>query len=260
VRCAIKIGYCAGVSEVAEAKRIGYDYVDLRGRELAALSGEDFSALLAELKELELPCLNINAYCGPEIVIAGPGYDRAKSRAYAEALAPRAAALGVKCVGIGSPGSRQLPEGFDRALAQRQAAEFLRDAQEVFGAVGANAAFECLAWGMCNFVNLMSEAAEIARQAPGSGLIMDFYHLELNGEGDMDLTPYVPMIFHAHISDDAGTVKRRTPLRPDKYALHAKRIRALIAAGYRGNLSLEPDGALDGAAAAESLAFLRTCC
>ena len=86
----MKFGHCAQPGEFAAVKRSGYAFTELRSKAVAAMSDEAFDQVCRELDELELPCLGFNAYCPAEVVIAGPGYDRANTRAYAARLAARA--------------------------------------------------------------------------------------------------------------------------------------------------------------------------
>ena len=97
----MKFGHCAQPGEFAAVKRSGYAFTELRGKAVAAMSDEAFDQVCRELDELELPCLGFNAYCPAEVVIAGPGYDRANTRAYAARLAARAGRLGIRQEGIG---------------------------------------------------------------------------------------------------------------------------------------------------------------
>lgn len=253
-------GYCAPVAELEAVSRAGFDFVELRGKEVAALSEADFAALCALLARLGLPCRGFNAYCGSEITIAGPRYDRQANRAYAALLARRGRALGIAQAGVGSPFSRRLPEGFDRALASRQVAEFLADADEFFAPEGIRVGMEALAPEFCNCVNLCDEAADLARAVPGGrvGLILDFYNMERNGEAERELDSLLPLILHVHISDDAGDPFRRSLPRPEKYPLHRQRLLRLRRAGYDGSVSIETDLPLDETAGAEALAFLRS--
>ena len=115
-------GYSALPEYCAAVKEIGYNYVELPGKVIAAMSDKEFSAFA---DKLPLPALGMNAFCPPTVVIAGPGYDIQFARQYVSGLAQRAATLGVKMVGIGSPMSRILPDGFDTALAHTQIKEFL---------------------------------------------------------------------------------------------------------------------------------------
>lgn len=252
----MKIGCSAHIHELPAVEEAGFDYVELRGREVAALAPADLACLESQCERL--PCLGLNAYCPPEIVIAGPGFDRRRAQTYAETLAARAVRLGVRVVGIGSPASRVLPEGFSYDLAAEQAKSFTKDTAEAFGRYGISVGFEALGYCFCNFINHMSEAAALVESLgiPSAGIILDFYNMELSGEAQLPFAPYISRILHVHLSDDLGTPDRRSFLRPEKLPLHEARVKALISAGYAGALTLEIDTPVDHTAK-ESLVFLR---
>ena len=228
----MKFGHCAQPGEFAAVKRSGYAFTELRGKAVAAMSDEAFDQVC---RELELPCLGFNAYCPAEVVIAGPGYDRANTRAYAARLAARAGRLGIRQVGIGSPASRTLPEGYDRKKAKAQLREFLMDTAECFDPVG----------------------VKVALEPHKVGLILDFLNMELSGEDERELLTLVPSVLHTHISDYDGTPYRRDELKPAYYERHRERLRRLKAAGYDGSVSIETDLPYDEERAQQTLLAIR---
>jgi len=256
----MRFGCCSPISSLDIVAAAGYDFVELRGKEVAALSEADFDRLCRRLEELSLPCPGFNAYCGTDITIAGPGYDRQVTRDYAQLLAQRGRALGISQVGVGSPFSRRLPEGFDPALAHKQVGEFLSDSARCFAEAGISVGMEALAPEFCNCVNLCDEAVALVREVPEKnvGLILDFYNMERNDEGERELDTLAPLILHVHVSDDAGDPFRRSMLRPEKYALHRERLLRLRRVGYDGTVSVETDLPLELSSASETLAFLRS--
>lgn len=251
----MKFGHCAQFEELSAVKDSGYDFTELRGKAVAALPEQDFESLCQSLSDLELPCVGFNAYCSAEVVIAGPGYDRENTKRYARHLAARAKKLGIRQVGIGSPASRTLPEGFDRDLAATQMREFLLDSAECFALVNVRVALEPLAPFFCNFVNNYDEGMEYvaALSDNGIGLILDFLNMELSHEDDRDLRPLVPYVLHTHISDYDETPWHRDELKPALYKVHQDRLRRLCDAGYDGTVSIETDLAYDRERAIQTL-------
>ena len=254
----MRIGCGAQIEEAALVKDYGFDYVELRGRDLAAMELREVEELRGRLEVQGLPCLAINAYCPPEITIAGPCYDRARARRYAEKLSVRAGLIGTKKIGIGSPCSRTLPEGYDRALAWRQCREFLADTAEIFAKEKIETGIEPLGYCFCNFINRLEEGYELAEALEGYpvGITLDFYNMEQSGEADVGLARFAGRVVHAHISDDWGSPNRRSPLDAEKFPLHAARVERLMEAGYDDLLTLELDVPVDGAAL-ESLRMMR---
>lgn len=258
----MKIGCCARPEEISLVKEAGFDYVELAGKTLASMEESRFKALVDKLGSLDLPCWNLNACCPPQIHMAGPLYHREINRAYLQKLASRASVLGIRCVCVGSPMSRILPEGFDRKLAEEQLVAFLVDMTEVFSPIGVRIGFEPLGTCYCNFFNYMEETPPLLAHFPRElvGLTVDFYNLEHSQEADRPLDAYLPRIFHVHISDDAGSPSQRDFLIPGKYPIHQARLRRLIDSGYHGSVSIEIDKPVRLPEATVSLQLLRKAC
>lgn len=258
----MKIGCCARPEEISLVKELGFDYVELSGKVISAMNEDCFQALVSQLSQLELPCRNLNAYCPPEVQMAGPAYNKNANRAYAESLAGRAMALGVQCVCVGSPLSRRLPENFDRKLAVDQLTGFLSDMAEVFSSAKIKIGFEALGVCYCNFFNHMEETLPLLDRFPAGtiGLTVDFYNMEQSGEEELPLGPYLPHIVHAHISDDAGAPDKRDFLIPSRFPIHHRRLRRLISGGYDETISLEIDLPVRRTEAIRSLQLLRETC
>lgn len=247
-------GYSAMPDDCNRAKMAGYDYVELPGKVVAAMDDTEFAAFA---KSLSIPALRMNAYCPPEVVIAGPGYDRAAVREYAQKLLPRIALLGTEMVGIGSPMSRKLPPGFDPALARAQIEGFLLETVHVFEGRGVKVCFEALASFYCNTVNYLAEAVDIVEglNHPDIKIVLDFYNMEHMQEADISLEG-VPFV-HVHVSDDDGVYTLRSPLKAEKAAIHQQRLARLLDVGYDGGITLEVDIPFDSDRAEETLHIMR---
>ena len=59
-------------------------------------------------------------------MIVGEGFDAEAARLYAEGLCTRAAALGVRMIGVGAPDARRLSPGCDDRPADAQCRTFLK--------------------------------------------------------------------------------------------------------------------------------------
>jgi sugar phosphate isomerase/epimerase len=164
--------------------------------------------------------------------------------------------LGVRVIGVGSPLSRRLPPGYPTGRARAEATAFLRILRDRTAGAGVTVCVEALADCYCNFVNTLPEAAELAALA-GCRVVLDYYNMERMGEADTDVRPYLPLIAHAHISDDDGSPRLRAPLKAEKAEVHRARIRRLREAGYDRTMTLETDIPFSAARAAESLGLIR---
>lgn len=247
------------MEEIQVAKASGCDYLELMGKYLTALKEEDYDILRRTLDKMQINCEGLNAYCPKEIIIAGPGYDRRRVREYAARCAARAEKLGINKVGIGSPQSRKLPEGYGRKRAEEEICDFLKTTADVFGTYGITVCLEPLAPCYCNFLNTLEEAAEIVDRIGWEEirLVADFYNLEYVGEADADLSCFLPLLFHVHISDDEGSPDRRSCLKPERRSIHQTRIRHLYGQGYCGAVTLETDTPAEEKKVEQSLLIIR---
>ena len=257
----MKIGCTADISELAALKRLGYDYVELSGKTISKMSKEQIRYLENELIDNELPCTNINAYCSPEVVIAGPGFDEKKVHDYALNLMTRAARLGVHTISVGAPFSRRLPDGYSRERAIAQACRFFEITAETAKRFNSIICVEALGYCFCNFINSIQEADQIVRNVDidNLGLVVDFYNMEQSQEADIDLSPFITKIFHVHISDDDKDCFRRDFMKEEKFPIHRKRVESLLKIGYRGDISVEIDLKVDERKAKKCLEMLRSC-
>ncbi|SFI12907.1 Sugar phosphate isomerase/epimerase [Lachnospiraceae bacterium NLAE-zl-G231] len=245
--------------DMIKAQNAGYNYVEFMGKYLTALSEKEYSSIQRQAERLCLPVLGINGYCPPDVKMIGPGFNPEKVRKYAACCAVRAGGLGVRFVGIGSPKSRMLPSGYSTLTAEKELKEFLRITTEEFDKYGIRVCLEPLAICYCNFINTLSEAVSVVKelQLSNLGIVIDFYNMEYVGEADMDLRTYVDCIYHAHISEDEGEPEKRSYLKPEKAGVYQNRICGLLAAGYRGMLTLEIDCVVEEERAKESLELMR---
>ncbi len=255
------IGCCAPAEKVKQVAADGYDYIELPGFQLAAMSEAEIDALAAELAAAGLPALRLNSYCSGSPAICGPAFDAAAAKEYAERLSRYAHKLGIKTLGVGAPAARRLPEGFDRTLARSQCEEFLRVTCAAAAPYGIDVLLEALQPGCCNFVNDTAEAFDIAEKLalPNLFLVLDLYHMKNNGESWNDVPRYISLTRHAHISTTLeGNSRGLYGAGSEEECRDA--FAALKAAGYTGTVSIEPDpSALTPEATAECLALMRSC-
>ncbi len=256
----MKIG-CSVLNEkeLEIAAECGYDYVEFKGRFLSGLSEKEVDKLSHTLSSLGLISYGINAYCGPELQMAGKFFDPGKIMAYARDMAEKVSKLGTKIVGVGSPFSRRLSPGDDRGSALLQMQEFLEITARSFEPFGITVCLEPLAPVYCDLVNDTAEACEMIggiNSCRNLGIVIDYYSMELSGEDKRDITPFFDRIKHVHMSDDIGDIYKRSYFLPEKKHLHRERILFLKEIGYKGNVTLEMDMPANKEKSAESLRFL----
>ena len=256
----MQVGCCTSLDNYLAVQEVGFDYIEVSGRALGTLCESDFLDFYTLLTRNELPCLALNAYCPTEVVIAGPGFDISKPRAYAEKIVQRASKIGIKVVNIGSPKSRSLPNGFDYDLALFQARSFFYDTAEVFRPYGISITVEALGNCFCNFINTLDEAESFLESlypVENMGLVVDFYNMRQSNDTDVDLCRFGNQIFHAHDSDDLNDPYLRSFYKTENADVHQKDIQRLKVIGYKGGISIETDVAFDKEAAFYSLNLIR---
>lgn len=253
------IGCCATMDDYTRIREIGYDYIELSGREICQMDQESFEKVKNTIIKGGLLCLALNAYCPPSIIMAGDGYNLKKIKKYAQLCSKRASELGVNKVGIGSPNSRHLPKGYDRKRALNQIADFFRVTALEFEKYGITICIEALGPCYCNFINTVNEAKELCDyiNLDHVKLVIDFYNMEHNKEADMPLENLMNVIEHVHISDDDGNPFRRYFMKREKFELHKKRLKSLKDNGYKEMISVEIDLPVDTDLAKESLKLIR---
>lgn len=253
------VGCAARIDEYNLVSKSGFDYIELAGKAVAILNDDDFEKLWITVRDGLLPCLALNAYCGPDIVIAGPGFSLSKAREYASWLAQRADKLGVRVVNIGSPKSRILPEGYDRRLAAEQLRQFFSATADEFARYGITVTVEALGYCFCNFINSLDEALSVVKDVDRSNLklVIDYYNMRQSNEENKDITPFLPYLAHVHTSDDAGSPQLRSFFNKDRFSAHERLLANLKQCGYDGTITIEVDVPFDTDEAVSSLELIK---
>jgi sugar phosphate isomerase/epimerase len=253
------IGSAASIADLDILMNAGYDYIELSARYLCGLENRRANEVIHSFLKRDFQCLGFNAYCPPAIQMAGPLYNPKEADAYTRKCLAYARELDIRHIGVGSPLSRRLPPGYPKKEAAEQIRGFLTITADIFGAAGIYVCLEALAPCYCNYINTLSEAAEIINSLnhPFLAMVPDFYNMELSGESNLDLSVYLPLIRHVHISDDDGSPALRSFLKSEKFPIHGQRLKSLLGTGYNGALSVEIDVPADLTRASRTLEFLR---
>jgi hypothetical protein len=120
----VKVGYCGPLKDIDAVKAAGFDYMEVRTSEVAALSDADFEKAAAKFRELGLPVLSANLFLPGDIKVTGPLIDKERQMEYVRRALDRVSRLGVRLVVFGSGGARQVPEGFSKQEAFEQLVDF----------------------------------------------------------------------------------------------------------------------------------------
>lgn len=235
----MQYGWATTIDNYALAERCGYDYIELGGMALAAMDKQQLRCTQHTIAAGSVKCRNINAYCGPDVVVAGPGFDLAHAQEYAKMLMERAQMMGACMVGVGAPKSRTLPQGYARDLALRQAVEFFQATGEVAQSYGLTVLVEPVCSLECNFMTTTAQGVDVVQRV-GRGnvrMVYDIYHAYAEGEDAAPIAQAAPYLSHVHICDKVG--KQRHYLREENLPLYRRYLDAIRQTGYEQVVSVE---------------------
>ena len=253
-------GICVPSKNIFNAKNAGFDYIELPGFEISAMTQNEFDKTCDDVKKSGINVMGFNAYCTEALPIAGEGFDKLKTVEYASLMCERGTALGIKNIGIGSPAARLL-NGYDVSKAYENGKNFIKLTATVAMDYGLNVLIEALHRHCCDFINTLNEAYEFMNDInmPNVKMIIDFYHMKANGEDFNTASSYIQDVFDVHISGLSENYSRPFADEiPEEDLLAISSI--LKSAGYRHGVTLEPDNPKEGFSekAKKSLEIMKT--
>src|SRR5450755_4001433 len=78
----VRIGYCGPLKDIDAVKAAGFDYMEVRTSEVAALSDADYATLAAKFKQVGLQVLSANLFIPSNIKVTGPNIDKEQQMEY----------------------------------------------------------------------------------------------------------------------------------------------------------------------------------
>lgn len=249
-------GCCTGIDKYNDLVRLGYDFIELAGTDIYNMTDSEFDNAKSVILNGPIGCLRVNAFMPGDIKVVGDNVDRDRIREYVDKVLFRASGLGVETIGFGSPGSRNVPGGFDRERAVEQVVEFLKIAAERAEKYGIKILVEAVTKEFTNFINTLDEALEIVKQVDSQyvRMMIDLYHFWMENEDINAINDEtVKHSLHVHIAEKRG----RAFLVPSSMELYKSYIKKLKDLGYDGTVSIEGDSVNFIAEADESIKILR---
>lgn len=245
----MKIGVCTNLTEWKNVADNRFDYVEANLSSLCLASDAEFEEWKKAREFCGLPVEAYNGFFPGDFCIYGEmdkdgkiipnfEYKLFEIREYTEKGLSRAKALGGKIAVLGSSGARRIPETISREDAEAHFVNLLRVCGDVAEKYGMRIAIEPLRYAETNFINTVSEGAEICRRAnhPSVGLLVDFFHFYSNGESLEDIKKAGDLIIHTHIA--RPNADRKYPTESDKEKCR-EWVGVLDAIGYNERISLE---------------------
>lgn len=225
----MKIGFCVSLAELEAIFTLGkaagqrpLDFVDLSGQELCRLTEKETAMIAGRLRENHLTCEGIHAAFPPSIALTGANKSEQKIEAYMSNLVRRCEILGCGEIGIGSPASRTLAEGWPVEEADRQMVASLQQIAALAGKI--NILLESIHQKETNYI---CQAAHADRLAARTGcqnvkMVADIYHYWLSGEDVQTFTAdFWNKVRYLHIADPNGRafLSSETSLEFQNYAV-----------------------------------------
>jgi sugar phosphate isomerase/epimerase len=234
----ITFGVCTSLDNAAALKEAGAGYIEssVAGLLVPHRSDDEFAANMALAEASPLPIYACNSFFPGDIKLTGPRRDHARALEYTETACRRAQMLGIEILVLGSSGSRNYPEGYDKQTAIDEFVELLERMGPIAAKYDVVVALEPLRKREANFMNRVAEGVEIVKRVGHRNIrcLADIYHMLQEGEGPEVLVKERRYIAHTHVAENEG---RSVP------GTHGEDLTpyydALRRARYKGGMSIE---------------------
>ena len=242
----MRIGYCTnliatqtdgtGREWIEKGQGSGFDYVELPLAQMVALDDEAFLSLKEKVGSSGLKCEACNNFFPGSIRLTGNAVDYGKIEEYLDRALGRAEQLGVKVIVLGSPKSKNVPEGYPMDKAWSQLVELLRHIDPLVRIKGITVVIEPLCKLESNIINTASEGLQLAKAVDRENikLLIDYYHLVMERENPEIILDAGSYIKHIHFSNPAGRVYPA-----EKVDGYIRFMDLLERIGYEGRISVE---------------------
>ena len=233
----IPIGIATGFSDLPEAKRLGFDFVEVPLCELAALPDDDFEAFVGWCEGSGVRVRAVNRLLPDGMPVVGPDVRAAALHDYLKHAFARCRRLRVRVAAMDGAAARSVPTGFDHPMAWRQLGNFLRLCQGHARECGIVIAVEPLRKTECNLLNLVSEATLLSGllQLGNVGVAANTGSMAMASEPLSALQQAGSMLCHVHVEN---ALTRRMPREGDGED-YFKLMRTLRQIQYTGGVCVQ---------------------
>ena len=230
------IGICTDFVNLPEAAALGFDFVELSLRDVAALPAADFAELAGYVDAAGIRVHACRDMLPDDLPVTGPGVNATALHGYLKPALGRAHRLGAKVVALDAAKSRAVPGDGDYPFAWRQLGNFLRLCQGHARDYGVTVCLEPLRKADCSLLNLVSEATLIAGllQLDHIAVAAHWGHMSMASEPMGALWRAAPLLRHVHIEN---ALTRRLPA-PGDGEDYGRMLSPLNVMGYAGGVSL----------------------
>lgn len=254
------VGWCifAKPETVADAKKAGYEYVELAMQFVLPITDEEFRTLKGQLDAIGIPMLAGYNVVPKEIMLVGPAVDVAAQDAHIKHVIARAAALKLTYLIMNSGLSWKIPDGFSRDEAFRQLADFGRRFAAAAAKENLTVLIDPLRPTDSNFITTIKEALAVveAVKHPHFAMMIDYSFMRIGKDDVNSLAQAGRHLRHVHIANPDQNP--RVYPRADGESDYAPFFRILKDLDYRGAISVHAGSKDPLAEAPAAIAFLRT--
>jgi len=242
----MRIGYCTnliatqidgtGSEWIEKGQESGFDYIELPLAQMMDLNDREFSSLKERVGISGLKCEVCNNFFPGSIRLTGNTVDYGKIEEYLVKALGRAAQLGVKVIVLGSPKSKNVPEGYPMDKAWSQLVELLKSIDLLVRTRGITIVIEPLNKMESNIINTAAEGLRLVKAVDRENikLLVDYYHLVMEKEDPEIISDAGSYIKHIHFANPAGRVY---PIEAEDGYIRFMNL--LKGVGYEGRISVE---------------------
>jgi sugar phosphate isomerase/epimerase len=253
------VGWCilAKPETFADAKKAGYEYVELAMQGVLPLSDAEFATLRAQLVAAAIPALSGYNIVPADLRLVGPEVDLARQEAHIGRLVERAGGLGLRYLILNAGAAWRVPEGFSPAQAFRQLADFGRRLATEAVKAKLTVLVEPLRPTDSNMVVTVAEAVALVEVVahPQFAMMVDYSFLRIGKDDPNALLKAGRQLRHVHVANPSQN-PRVYPLDPTE-SDYAEFFAVLKSIDYRGGLSVHAGSPDPLGQAPKAIAFLR---
>jgi sugar phosphate isomerase/epimerase len=225
-----------GSEWIEKGKESEFDYVELPLAQMVDLNDEAFLSLKERVGVSGLKCEACNNFFPASIWLTGNTVDYGKIEEYLVKALGRAAQLGVKVIVLGSPKSKNVPEGYPMNKAWSQLVELLRHMDAWVRTKGMTIVIEPLNKMESNIINTAAEGLKLVKAIDRENirLLIDYYHLVMEKEDPEIILDAGSYVKHIHFANPTGRVY---PIEAEDGYIRFMNL--LKGVGYEGRISIE---------------------
>ena len=234
----MKFGVCTKLVYLEFIHGLGFDYIEPKLSDVAAMSDEELSDARKILDKYNMNAETYNVFCTSDFNLSyAADYDALCT--YAKRAFSNAQKLGGEIAVLGSGKARNVPEGYSFAEGREKFKRVLSLVSDIAAEHNIKIAIEPLNTNETNLINTLADAAKICEEVGKNnlGFLADLFHMYKNGEDVCEIEKHGDLIIHAHIA--RRDESRGAPGVGCGAEDHIDFCNALTKIGYKGRVSLE---------------------